>query len=103
MFIIISLDPNFALARSILSRNQGLATFVHERLERTLVDQYQEQSETEWLCVDVAGYKIINVYNLHALDSHQRPSRHYPVCVLATSAANISTEVTAQHLLTVRK
>jgi len=25
-------------------------------------DQFPEQSETEWLCVDVAGYKIINVY-----------------------------------------
>jgi len=37
-------------------------TFVHERLEWSLVDQSSEQSETEWLCVDVAGYKIINAY-----------------------------------------
>jgi len=54
--------PNFSLAGSILSRNHGLATLVHERLEWSLVDQSPEQSETEWLCVDVAGYKIVNVY-----------------------------------------
>jgi len=54
--------PNFSLAGSILSRNHGLATFIHERLEWSLVDQSPYQSETEWLCVDVAGYKIVNVY-----------------------------------------
>jgi len=54
--------PNFSLAGSVLSRNHGLATFVHERLGWSLVDQSPEQSETEWLCVDVTGYKIINVY-----------------------------------------
>jgi len=54
--------PNFSLAASVLSRNHGLATFVHERSEWSLLDQSPEQSETEWLCVDVAGYKIINVY-----------------------------------------
>jgi len=54
--------PIFSLAGSVLSRNYGLATFVHERLERSLVDQSPEQSEIEWLCVDVAGYKIIYVY-----------------------------------------
>jgi len=55
------LIPNFALTGSTLSRNHGLTTFVHERLEWSLVDQSPEQSETEWLCVDVAAYKIINV------------------------------------------
>jgi len=54
--------PNFSLGGSILSRNHGLATFVHERLEWSLVDQSAKQSKTEWLCVDVAGCKIINVY-----------------------------------------
>jgi len=54
--------PDFSLAGSILRRNHGLATFVHERLEWSLVDQSPERSETEWLCVDVTGYKIINVY-----------------------------------------
>jgi len=53
---------NFSLAVSILSRNHGLDTFVHKRMEWSLVDQSPEQSETEWLCVDVAGCKIINVY-----------------------------------------
>jgi len=53
---------NFSPAGLILSRNHGLATFVHERLKWSLVDQSPEQSETDWLCVDVAGYKIVNVY-----------------------------------------
>ena len=34
--------PNFSLAGSILTRNHGLATFVHERLEWSLVDQSPE-------------------------------------------------------------
>jgi len=46
--------PNFSLAGSVLSRNHGLATFVHELLEWSLGDQSPELSETEWLCVDVA-------------------------------------------------
>jgi len=54
--------PNFSLSGSILSRNHGLATFVHERLEWSLVDRSPEQSETEWLSVDIAVYKIVNVY-----------------------------------------
>jgi len=45
-----------------LSRKHGLAGFVHERLEWSLVDQSPKQSETEWLCGDVARYKIINLY-----------------------------------------
>jgi len=53
---------NFWLAGSILSRNHGLATFVHERLGCSLANQSTEQSETAWLCADVAGYKIINLY-----------------------------------------
>jgi len=56
------LIPNFTRAGSVLSRKHSLATFVHERLTWSLVDQSAEQSETEWLCVDIAGYKIINVY-----------------------------------------
>ena len=63
--------PNFPLAGSILSRNHCLATFVRERLEWSLVDQSPEQSETECLCVDVAGYKIVNVYKPHARGSLQ--------------------------------
>ena len=54
--------PNYQLARSSLSRKHGLATFVHERLRYTLFDQSPPTSEIEWLCVDVDGYKIVNVY-----------------------------------------
>jgi len=44
--------PSFALAGLVLSRNHGLATFVPERLEWSLIDQSPDQSETEWLCVE---------------------------------------------------
>ena len=54
--------PNYQLAGSSLSRKHGLATFVHERLRYTLLDQSPPTSEIEWLCVDVDGYKIVNVY-----------------------------------------
>ena len=54
--------PNYQLAGSSLSRNHGLATFVHERLKYTLLEQSPRTSEIEWLCVNVDGYKIVNVY-----------------------------------------
>ena len=54
--------PNYQQAGSFLSRKHGLATFVHERLRYTLLDQSLPTSEIEWLCVDVDGYKIVNVY-----------------------------------------
>ena len=54
--------PNFSLAGSVLSRTHDLAMFVHEQLEWSLVDQSPELSEIEWLCVDVTGCKIINVF-----------------------------------------
>ena len=54
--------PNYQLAGSSLSRKHGLATFVHERLRYTFLDQSPSTSEIEWLCVDVDGYKIANVY-----------------------------------------
>ena len=50
--------PDFTLAGSSLSRKHCLATFVHDRMKWTLV----ATSETEWLCVDVDGYRIVNVY-----------------------------------------
>ena len=53
---------NYQLAGFSLSRKHGLATFVHERLQWTLYDQSPTTSETEWLCVDVDGYKIVNIY-----------------------------------------
>ena len=54
--------PNYQLAGSSLSRKHGLATFVHERLRYTHLDQSPLTLEIEWLCVDVDGYKIVNVY-----------------------------------------
>ena len=54
--------PSYQLAGSSLSRKHGLATFVHERLRYMLLDQSPPTSEIEWLCVDVDGYKIVNVY-----------------------------------------
>ena len=41
---------------------KSLATFAHERLRYTLLDQSPPTSEIEWLLVDVDGYKIFNVY-----------------------------------------
>ena len=54
--------PNYQLAGFSLSRKHGLATFVHERLKWILFDQSPTTSEIEWVCVDVDGYKIVNVY-----------------------------------------
>ena len=54
--------PNYQLAGSSLSRKHGLATFVHERLRYTLLDQSPPTLEIEWMCVNVDGYKIVNVY-----------------------------------------
>ena len=54
--------PNYQLVGSSLSRKHGLATFVHDRLRHTLLDQSPLTSEIEWLCVDVDGYKIVNVH-----------------------------------------
>ena len=54
--------PNYQLAGSSLSRKRDLATFVHERLRYTLLNQSPPTSEIEWLCVDVDGCKIVNVY-----------------------------------------
>ena len=53
--------PGFALAGSSLSKKHGLATFVHDRLKRTFVE-FPAISETEWLCVNVDGYRIVIVY-----------------------------------------
>ena len=54
--------PNYQLAGFSLSRKHGLATFVHERLKWIHFDQSPPTSEIEWVCVDVDGYKIVNVY-----------------------------------------
>ena len=53
---------DYQLAGFCLSRKHGLATFAHERLKWILFDQSPPTSDTECLCVDVDGYKIVNVY-----------------------------------------
>ena len=77
--------PNYQLAGSSLSRKYGLATFVHERLRYTLLDQPPLTSEIEWLCVDVDGYKIVNVYKLPPtrLRTLDLPVFPHPVFTLA--------------------
>ena len=54
--------PDYQLPGFSLSRKHGLATFVHERPKWTLFDQSPATSETERLCVDVDGYKIVDVH-----------------------------------------
>ena len=54
--------PNYQLAGSSLSRKHDLATFVHERLRYMLLDQSPPILEIKCLCVNVDGYKIVNVY-----------------------------------------
>ena len=56
----------------------------------------QNNQRLSGLCADVTGYKNVNVYNLHAHDSLQRPSRrsHTPPCTPATSIASTSTGIT---------
>ena len=54
--------PNYTLAGWISSRKHGLAMFVHERLKWIFADQSFEGSATEWLCVNVDGCKIVNIY-----------------------------------------
>ena len=95
--------PNYQLAGSSLSRKHGLVTFVHERLRYTLLDQFPPTSEIEWLCVDVDGYKIVNVYKppptrLRTLDLPVFP---HPVCTLTILTVVMLTGVTMTTVRTV--
>ena len=54
--------PDYQLAGFSLSRKHSFATFVHEGLKWTIFEKSPPASETDWLCVDVDGYKIVNVY-----------------------------------------
>ena len=54
--------PNYMLAGSVLSRKHGLATFVQNNISWSLLDRSPDGSDVEWLCVDIDGIKIINVY-----------------------------------------
>ena len=93
--------PNYQLAGFSLSRKHGLVTFVHERLRYTLLDQFPPTSEIEWLCLDVDGYKIVNVYKppptrLRSLDLPVFPHPCLYVAILTI------TMLTAVTMITVR-
>ena len=53
---------HFTLAGSVSNRKHYLATFAHEKLSWTLVDKLSDILANEWLCVDIDGCKIVNVY-----------------------------------------
>ena len=75
---------NFTLAGSILSRKHGLATFVHNNLSWDLADRSPDNSEIEWLRVDVGDVKIVNVYK--PPPSHLTPASipvFNPPCIYA--------------------
>ena len=52
--------PGFALA-GFLIRKHGLASFVHKRLEYSLLKESPFKSGTKWLCIDVDRYIMVNV------------------------------------------
>ena len=54
---------SYQLAGSSSNRKRSLATFVHERLWYTLLEQSPPTPEIKLLFVDVDGYKIVYVYN----------------------------------------
>ena len=94
--------PNYQLVGS-LSRKHGLATFVYEPLRYTLLDQSPPTLEIEWLCVDVDGYKIVNVYKppptrLRSLDLPLFPP---PIFTLAILTVVMLTGVTTTTVRTV--
>ena len=96
--------PNFSLAGSVLSRNQvfpRLSTSGWNGHWSISLQNYQSLSGYVQTSQDIRSSTSTN---LHARDSHLRPSRrsHTPSCILATSTANMSTGVTTKHLLMVR-
>ena len=81
--------PNYQLAGSSLSRKDGLATFVHERLRYTLLEQPPPTSEIKWLCVNVDGYKIVNVYKHHLRDWEPLISQCFLTLVFALAILTV--------------
>ena len=87
--------PGFTLDGFSLSRKHGFATFVHDRLKWTLVDQSPAASETKWLCVDVNSYRIVNVYKPPPtrLQASDLPMLPHPFSMLAILIVCMSTGV----------
>ena len=78
---------SYQLAGSSLSRKHGLANFFHKRLRYTLLDQSPLTSEIDRFCVDVDGYKIVNVYKpptmrLRSLDLPVFPHPFFMLAIL---------------------
>ena len=94
---------NYQLAGSSLSRKHGLVTFVHERLRYKLLDQSPPTLEIEWLCVDVDGYKIVNVYKPPSMHCNPWISQCFltSVCTLAILTVVMLTGVTTTTVRTV--
>ena len=91
----------FALAGSSSSRKHGLATFVHDRQKWTLVDQSPTTSETEWLGVDVDGYRVVNAYKPSPtrLQVSHLPIFPHPVLYASDFIGRMSTGVTEPTVL----
>jgi len=87
--------PNFTLAGSTLSKKHGLATFIHNKLSWTFVDQSPDESAIEWLCIDVDGSDIRSLTSTNLLlpDLHQQPSQCSltSTSILVILIANIQT------------
>jgi len=81
---------NKALSGSVQRRKRCLATVVHEQLKWTLVDHSPEQSETECLCVEAAGYKIINLYKPPTSQLTPKANPMFPHLSLCASDCNSS-------------
>ena len=96
--------PNFSPAGSILSRNHGFARFFTSSWNGHGSISLQRNWKLSGCAKTSQDVRLLTSTNLHDRNSYQRPSRrsHTPVCMLATSTANMSTGATAKHLLTVR-
>ena len=87
--------PHFTLASLVLSKKHGLATFVYEKLSWSLTNQSPERSAIEWLCVNVNGCNVVNVYKSPTSPQLPKaiPVSHTPVFVLVTLTASARTGV----------
>ena len=75
--------------------------FVHKLLRYTYLDQLPPISEIKWLCLDVDGYKIVNVYKLSPMRS--LTSQCFLTFVSVTAISTVATliGVTMISMLTV--
>ena len=80
---------DYQLAGFSLSRKHGIDTFVHKRLKWTLFDQSPPTSKTEWLCADIDGCKMVNVYKPPPIRLQVSDLPVIPVSMLATLIASM--------------